>query len=102
QKTREVTVKTDDGQMHSFIAGDNVKNLAQVKTGDIITAVYTEEIAYQVKAHGKSGVKATEAAAAAKPGEMPAGAVAKQVTVTVQVTAIDPGVPSVTFKGPQG
>jgi ribosomal protein S17 len=44
----------------------------------------------------------TEAAAGAKPGEMPAGAVAKQVTVTVEVVAIDPAVPSVTFKGPEG
>src|SRR4030095_6037087 len=77
--------------------------LAQVKPGDIITAVYTEEVAYQVLAHGKStGVQSTEAMAAAKPGEMPAGGIAKQVTVTVEVTAIDTSVPSVTFKGPQG
>jgi hypothetical protein len=103
QKTREVTVKTEDGQEHSFIAGDHVKNLAQVKVGDKITAVYTEEIAYEVLAHSKAaGVQTTEAAAGAKPGEMPAGVVAKQVTVTVEVTAIDPSVPSVTFRGPQG
>jgi hypothetical protein len=103
QTTREVTVKTDDGQEHSFVAGANVKNLAQVKKGDIITAVYSEEIAYQVKAHGTTtGVQSAAAAASAKPGEMPAGIVAKQVTVTVQITAIDPTIPSVTFKGPQG
>ena len=102
QQTREVTIKTSDGQEHSFVAGDQVKNLAQVKKGDIITAVYTEELAYQVKHHGEAGVQGTDAAASAKPGEMPAGAVAKQVTMTVQITAIDPTVPSVTFKGPQG
>ena len=33
QKTREVTVKTDDGQEYSFVAGDDVKNLAQMKVG---------------------------------------------------------------------
>lgn len=102
QATREVTIKTSDGKEHSFIAGDQVKNLAQVKKGDIITAVYTEEIAYQVKAHGTSGVQGAAAVASAKPGEMPAGIAAKQVTVTVQITAIDPAVPAVTFKGPQG
>jgi hypothetical protein len=102
QQTREVTVKTSDGQEHSFIAGDQVKNLAQVKKGDIITAVYTEEIAYQVKHHGETGVQGTDAAASAKPGSMPAGVVAKQVMVTVQIIAIDPTIPSVTFKGPQG
>jgi hypothetical protein len=102
QQTREVTIKTNDGQEHSFIASDQVKNLAQVKKGDIITAVYTEELAYQVMGHGTSGVQGASAVGSAKQGAMPAGVVAKQVTVTVQITAIDTTVPSVTFKGPQG
>jgi len=77
QKTREVTVKMEDSQEHSFIAGDHVKNLAQVKKGDIITAVYTEELAYEVRTHGTaSGVQTTQAMASAAPGEQPAGAVA--------------------------
>jgi hypothetical protein len=103
QKTREVTIKMTDGQEHSFIAGDHVKNLAQVKKGDLITAVYTEELAYQVRTHGKAGgVQTTQAVASAAPGQQPAGAVAQQITVTVTITAIDPSVPSVTFKGPKG
>jgi hypothetical protein len=102
QKTREVTVKTKDGKEHSFVAGDNVKNHAQVKKGDIITAVYTEAIAYEVKKHGTAGVQTTTAAAAAKPGEKPAGAVAQQTTVTVTITAIDTKAPTVTFMGPKG
>ena len=102
QKTREVTVKTKDGKEHTFVAGDNVKNLAQVKKGDIITAVYTEAIAYEVKEHGATGVQTTTATAAAKPGEKPAGGVAQQTTVTVMITAIDPKVPTVTFMGPRG
>jgi ribosomal 50S subunit-recycling heat shock protein len=103
QKTREVTIKTTDGQEHSFVAGDQVKNLAQVNQGDIITVVYTEEIAYQVLEHAKAtGVQTTEASARAKPGEQPAAGVARQVTVTVEITAIDPSVPTVTFKGPEG
>jgi hypothetical protein len=32
----------------------------------------------------------------------PAGAIAQETTVTVTITAIDPTVPSVTFKGPAG
>src|ERR1700748_2969794 len=102
QKTREVTIKTKDGKEHSCIAGDNVKNLAQVKKGDIITAVYTEAIAYEVKKHGTTGVQTTTATAAAKPGEKPAGAVAQQTTVTVTITAIDTKAPTVTFMGPRG
>lgn len=103
QKTREVTIKTDDGKEHSFVAGDHVKNLAQVKKGDIITVTYTEALAYQVRKHGQaSGAETTTAAAAAVPGSKPAGAIAQQTTVTVTITAIDPTIPTVTFKGPQG
>ena len=103
QKTRKVTIKTDDGKEYSFIAGDNVKNLAQVKKGDVITAVYTEAIAYQVRKHNKqTGVEVTDAVAAAPAGAKPAGAVVQQTTVAVTITAIDSTIPTVTFKGPQG
>ena len=102
QKTREVTIKTEDGKEYSFIASSNVKNLAQVKKGDIITAKYTEALAYQIRKHGTPGVATTQAAMAADSGAMPAGAVAQQTTVTVTITAIDPKVPTVTFRGPKG
>ena len=103
QTTRKVTVKTDEGKKYSFVAGDNVVNLPQVKKGDIITAVYTEAIAYQVRKHNKeTGVTVTDAGAAAQPGQKPAGAVMQQTTVAVTITAIDPTIPSVTFKGPAG
>jgi phage tail sheath gpL-like len=102
QKTREVTVKLDNGEEYSFIAGDEVKNLAQLKKGDIITAVYTEAIAYEIKEHGTAGVKTTTASQGAPAGSKPAGIVAQQTTVTVLITAIDPKAPTVTFMGPRG
>jgi translation initiation factor IF-1 len=103
QTTREVTVKTDDGVEHSFVAGKDVKNLAQVKKGDIITVKYTEALAYQVRKHGTaSGVETTQATGSAEKGAKPAGVVAQQTTVTVTITAIDPTVPTVTFMGPKG
>jgi len=102
QKTREVTIKMENGNEHSFIAGDDVKNLAQVKKGDIITAVYTEAIAYEVRKHGAAGVTTTTAASSAKPGTKPAAVMAQQTTVTVRITAIDSQAPTVTFMGPKG
>ena len=102
-KTREVTVKTAEGEEVTFVADERVKNLPQVKVGDKVRAVYTEAIAYEVKKGGKgTGVEAQALATTAKPGEKPAAAVAHQVTVTVTVTAIDPDVPSITFMGPKG
>lgn len=102
QKTRMVTVKAQDGQEYSFVAGPAVKNLAQMKVGDVVTATYTEALAYEVKKGGTAGASTIGATAAAKAGGKPAGVAGRQTTVTVTITAIDPSVPSVTFKGPAG
>jgi hypothetical protein len=103
QKTREITVKTEDGKESSFVAGPAVVNFAQMKVGDVITAKYAEALVYEVKKGGKAvAPETTVAGGAAAPGEMPAGAVAQQTTVTVLITAIDTKAPSVTFQGPGG
>ena len=103
QATREVTLRADDGQEYSFIASDDVKNLAQVEPGDVVTATYAEALAYEVKKGGTAVEPATVVAGgSAEPGMKPEGAIARQTTVTVLITAIDPTVPTVTFKGPAG
>ena len=84
------------------MAGDAVKNLAQVKTGDVVTAAYTEALVYEVKKGGKAGAETAVAGGTAASGKKPAGAIGQQTTLTVTIAAIDPKVPSVTFKGPAG
>jgi Cu/Ag efflux protein CusF len=103
QATREVTLKMEDGEEVSFVAGDDVKNLAQLKAGDLVMATYAEALAYEVKKGGEMAAPATAVAGgSAEPGMKPAGAIARQTTVTVSITPIDPEVPSVTFTGPGG
>jgi hypothetical protein len=69
-KTREVTLKAPDGQEYSFVASDAVKNLGQVKKGDVVIAVYAEALAYEVKKGGSAvDPKATVAAVAAPLGQ---------------------------------
>ena len=101
-KTREVTLKAEDGEEYSFVADPAVANLAQVQKGDLVSATYTEAVAYEVKKGGKANAAAAVAGGAAPLGAKPAAAVAGKVTATVAITAIDTKVPSVTFKGPGG
>ena len=103
-KKREVTLKAADGREETFIVDEAAKNLDQVKKGDILVVTYAEALAYEVKKAGAAGAAAGVAvgAATAKPGEKPAGVVARETTVTVTITAIDEKAPTVTFKGPQG
>ena len=103
-KTREVTLKTQDGKEHTIVADSAVRNLAQVKTGDVVTATYAEALAYEVVKKGAKapGVEQVTGGGRAEPGTKPAGAIGQQTTLTVTVTAIDRSVPSVTFTGPKG
>jgi hypothetical protein len=103
QTTREVTLKKEDGTEVSFVASEDVKNLAQVKVGDMLHVVYGEALAYEVRKGGTTVAPATAiAGGAAELGQRPAGALARQTTATVVITAIDAKVPSVTFQGPAG
>ncbi len=101
-KTREITLKAEDGQKYTFVAGDAVQNFAQIKKGDVVTVTYVEALAYEIRKGGKAGAAVAAGAAAAPLGEKPAGVVAAQTTVTVKVSAIDPKVPSITFALPSG
>jgi ribosomal 50S subunit-recycling heat shock protein len=103
-KTRSVTLKGADGKSVTFTVGDSVKNLAQVKKGDQVTATYYESLAYDVMpaGSGQRGVAMAEAAGSAQPGEKPAGMGARAITVTAKIKAIDKKQQTVTLKGPQG
>jgi hypothetical protein len=103
QETREVTLRMEDGTEVTFVASEDVKNLPQVEVGDVLHVVYAEALAYEVRKGGAAAAPTTAiAGGAAQPGQRPAGALARQTTATVAITAIDREVPSVTFQGPAG
>jgi hypothetical protein len=103
-KTRHVTLKRSDGKEFTIVAGPEVRNLAQVKKGDVVRLTYRESIAYQVQAPGaaKPGVGASTDVTRAAPGEKPGGSVTDTVTVRVTITAIDKAHSEVSLRGPEG
>lgn len=104
QSTRMVTLRGEDGVLTTFKAGPEVKNLAQVKKGDIVTSEYVRALALELK-KGGDGIRSsvqTPASASAKPGEMPAGIVANQTVILANVVKVDAANKSVTVLGPEG
>jgi len=102
-KSRSVTLKGDDGSVTKFVVDPVVKNLDQVKRGDVVTVTYTEALAYEVtKGGSKPGSESSVASATAAPGAKPAGFVSTNTTVTVPITAMDANVPSLTIKTTEG
>jgi hypothetical protein len=75
-----------------------------IKIGDPVVAKYMETVVIQARKAGTAtpGVKAEAVRVQSKPGETPAGAIAREVTVTATITAIDRAAGTVTLRGPQG
>ncbi|MFL5415936.1 MAG: hypothetical protein ACJ78Y_08070, partial [Myxococcales bacterium] len=48
QKTRMVTLVNDDGESTTFKADSRIKNLKQVKPGDVVSATLTETLTARV------------------------------------------------------
>jgi hypothetical protein len=103
-KTRHVTLKDSDGKTLTIVAGPEVRNLAQVKKGDVLRITYKESIAYQVSKAGQAqpGVAASTDVSRAPLGEKPGGSMTDTVTVRVTIAAIDKAAPTVTLRDPKG
>lgn len=101
---RVVTLKGEKGNVFDVAVGEEVKNLPQVKAGDIVEVKYYESIAYRILKPGESaaGVQETETVARAKPGEKPAGVMGREVSLVATIKAIDKKKSTVTLKGPEG
>ena len=101
--TRDVTLKGPEGNLMTVTAGPDVKNFDKLKVGDQVDMQYVEALTLELKKGGGLVVGRTEKAdkAGAKAGEMPAGAIGRQVTIVADVVAVDPATQTVTLKGPK-
>jgi hypothetical protein len=102
--TRTLTLKGPKGNAVDLVAGDEVRNFDQIKLGDVVVARYAQALTLELrKTTAVAGAPAVrEEAAKAKPGERPAVAGARQVTVIASVVAVDPKKSTITLKGPRG
>ena len=103
QATRVVTLKDKKGNTFTFVAGPEVKNLAQVQVGDVVTMEYLEAAAISLhKTDSKvRGRTETEIKQGAPLGQKPAGIVGTEVTIVASVEAVDMKASKVTLRGPQ-
>jgi hypothetical protein len=102
---RTVTLLGASGNTRTIEVGDEVRNFDQIKVGDTVHAKYTQALALELK-KGATGMAApTEEHAitpAPPPGAKPGGTVARKVTATAEVIAVDPAKQMVTLRGPKG
>ena len=100
--TRIVTVKGPKGNYVDIEVPKESKKFANLKVGDKVTARYYENLILRLKAPGEPEPNTAEAALTPSLGSKPGGTAATQRTITAVIDAIDPKVPSISFKGPNG
>ena len=102
-KTRHVTLEGDDGKRFTVVAGPEVRNLAQLKKGDVLRITYRESVAYQVNKPGKTmpGTATSTDVSRAPLGAKPGGSVTNTVTVRATIAAIDKAKSEVSLRNAQ-
>ncbi len=102
--TRTLSLKGPKGDVVDIVAGGDVRNFDQIKVGDSVVVRYLEALTLELRktraAQGDVVVK--EEAAKARPGERPAAAGARQVSLIAEVVAVDPQKSTISLKGPKG
>ena len=103
-KDRWITLKMADGSVMDVQAGPAVKNFAQIKTGDQVTAQQEDTVTIQVVPAGQAAPNITGGTAmvTAPKGSRPLGVMVDTTVVSGAVTAIDYDKRSITLVGPEG
>jgi Cu/Ag efflux protein CusF len=104
QATRMVTLVGEDGVETTFKAGDDVKNLKQVKVGDVVTTVLDQALTLWILGADQAAPELSVGSDVyrAAPGEKPGGVMTADLSGVATVEAIAADKKSVTLKGPRG
>jgi hypothetical protein len=88
---RRLTLRREDGRSFELIAGEAVRNFAQIAVGDVLRVRYKETLAASLRPAGEKIEPAEGAfmAARAKPGAKPGAGVGMAVSVRVRIESID-------------
>jgi len=102
--SRLVTIKGPAGRLTTIRAGEEVKNLPQVKVGDRVNLKYYEGTVLNIHASRKEqpklGTEVEEGGATAAPGEKPAVIAGSVTTTTVEIAEVDPYKKTISFRSP--
>ena len=100
---RIVTLKGPRGNVFAVLVGPEVKNLPQVRAGDMLEIDHYESVAIDVKkTEGVPSLTQTSLAVKAAPGERPGALALRKVRVVTNVLGINTVSQSVLVRGPLG
>lgn len=99
---RVLTLKGEKGDFVTVDVPAEVKKFPEIKVGDSILVRYYDTVTVRLKKPGEAAVNTDTAALTPSEATKPGATAATQRTMTAVIAAIDPKVPSISFKGPDG
>jgi hypothetical protein len=99
---RELTLVTPNRRREKYKAGPEVVNFDQIRIGDRVTAVLTEEVAVALGKGGAPIGTSGSGVALAPVGSKPGGVMVDTSEITAKVTAVDAQKHKITFELPDG
>ena len=103
--TRHVTLQRADGSTFLVVAGDEVRNLPQLRVGDAVTITYYDTLALELK-KGGTGAPAsrtdTVTGSRAEVGQRPGGVATRETVIVADVIAVNPAAQTISLRGPGG
>jgi hypothetical protein len=104
-KTRAITLKKESGEIITKIAGEEVKNFAQIEIGDIMTSIFTTTMNIKIikdTTDRETGKTVQETTKASKIGKKPSVVLTRVVTNRAIITKIDTNTQIITLQGQEG
>ena len=99
---RVLTLKDAKGEYVTVDVPEGVDRFDEIKVGDRVTATYYDNVIVRVKKPGEADANDLKGGVTPVAGTKPGGTIGAQRTMTAVIESIDPKVPSITFKGPNG
>ena len=103
KKTREITLRDDQGNQETVVASDEVRNFNQIKKGDILEVEYHRAAASALQKVGDSTTAGESMdVQRAKAGSKPGMVAVRTKTIIATVLNVDAESRLLTVKGPKG
>jgi Cu/Ag efflux protein CusF len=102
--SRMITLRDSEGKEMNVQAGDEVRNLSQVKPGDRVDVTYYQSVAISLRKPGEAAPPTTtqEKTSRAPKGSRPEGMISRRTTTTAHVQKVDVQNHTVTVKSQDG
>jgi Cu/Ag efflux protein CusF len=104
KKTREITLKKEDGEVMKMTAPAEVRNFDQIKVKDVVTTQLTNTIDIRLVkgASAEVGHAVQESSTRAKLGDKPSATATRMVAARSKVTKVDATTQKITLEGQKG